>query len=120
MRVAAVLSAADPRALAAFYLRLRGWSVVHDEPVTVMLRPPSRGVGLSFEIEPDYRRPVWPTSANEPQIMAHVDIAVDDVETATQCSLDAGATLAEHQPQEGVRVLIDPAGHPFCLFADPA
>ena len=27
-----------------------------------------------------------------------------------------GATLAEFQPQEDVRVLLDPAGHPFCLY----
>ncbi|WP_406396104.1 VOC family protein [Streptomyces sp. NBC_00887] len=27
-----------------------------------------------------------------------------------------GATLEEHQPQEGVRVFRDPHGHPFCLF----
>jgi len=24
--------------------------------------------------------------------------------------------LAKHQPQQGVRVMIDPEGHPFCLF----
>ena len=29
-----------------------------------------------------------------------------------------GATLAEHQPQEHVRVLLDPVGHPFCLCRD--
>ena len=33
-------------------------------------------------------------------------------------ALKAGAVLAEHQPQQDVRVLLDPAGHPFCLFAD--
>jgi hypothetical protein len=26
--------------------------------------------------------------------------------------------LAEYQPQEHVRVLFDPAGHPFCLCRD--
>ena len=30
--------------------------------------------------------------------------------------LDAGATLAAHQPQKAVRVMLDPDGHPFCLF----
>jgi len=29
-----------------------------------------------------------------------------------------GATLAGHQPQDHVRVLLDPAGHPFCLCRD--
>lgn len=32
-------------------------------------------------------------------------------------AVEAGATVAEHQPQEGVRVMLDPAGHPFCLFS---
>jgi hypothetical protein len=27
-----------------------------------------------------------------------------------------GATLAGFQPQEDVRVFLDPAGHPFCLY----
>jgi hypothetical protein len=27
-----------------------------------------------------------------------------------------GATLAQVQPQDDVRVLLDPDGHPFCLF----
>ncbi len=29
---------------------------------------------------------------------------------------EAGATLAAFQPQDDVRVWIDPAGHPFCLY----
>jgi hypothetical protein len=29
-----------------------------------------------------------------------------------------GALVAEAQPQDNVRVLIDPAGHPFCLVRD--
>ena len=33
-------------------------------------------------------------------------------------AVEAGATLAEHQPQQGVRIMLDPAGHPFCLFCD--
>ncbi|MGB7237372.1 MAG: VOC family protein [Rhodococcus sp. (in: high G+C Gram-positive bacteria)] len=31
---------------------------------------------------------------------------------------EQGATLADHQPQVGVRVMIDPDGHPFCLFPE--
>lgn len=27
-------------------------------------------------------------------------------------------TLAQFQPQDDVRVYLDPAGHPFCLFVD--
>jgi Glyoxalase-like domain len=31
-------------------------------------------------------------------------------------AVEAGATLASYQPQEHVRALLDPAGHPLCLF----
>ncbi|MBB6415142.1 hypothetical protein HDC93_000698 [Streptomyces sp. AK010] len=30
----------------------------------------------------------------------------------------AGARLAGHQPQDDVRVLLDPAGHRFCLYRE--
>jgi hypothetical protein len=54
--------------------------------------------------------------AGEQQIMTHIDIAVEDLEAAVAWAVAAGATLAPHQPQQQVRVLLDPAGHPFCLF----
>jgi hypothetical protein len=48
----------------------------------------------------------------------HLDIEVDDLEAAGAQAVAAGAVLAEHQPQEDVRVYLDPAGHPFCLWVD--
>ena len=48
----------------------------------------------------------------------HLDIEVDDLEAAGAQAVAAGAFLAEHQPQEDVRVYLDPAGHPFCLWVD--
>ncbi len=117
MRIAAtVLGAPDPQALGAFYARLLGWTVVKNEPVWVMVRPPSGGTGLSFQHEPVYVPPVWPPAPSEQQMMAHLDIAVADLAAGVAWARDAGATLAEHQPQEHVRVMFDPAGHPFCLF----
>jgi Glyoxalase-like domain len=53
-------------------------------------------------------------------MLMHLDIAVDDLDAAVAWALAAGADLAEHQPQAGVRVMIDPAGHPFCLFPERA
>ena len=49
-------------------------------------------------------------------MMSHLDIAVDDLEAAVSLAVEAGAVQAEHQPQDDVRVMLDPAGHPFCLF----
>jgi catechol 2,3-dioxygenase-like lactoylglutathione lyase family enzyme len=117
MRISApVLGASDPRALAAFYERLLGWTRGADEPEWVTLRPPSGGAGLSFQREPYFVAPVWPSAPGAQQMTAHLDIAVGDLDTGVAWALEAGARLADVQPQEGVRVMLDPAGHPFCLF----
>jgi len=119
MRISAtVLDAPDPPALGDFYARLLGWAVVDSDPTWTMVRPPGGRTGLSFQLEPAYVRPVWPGVAGEQLMMSHLDIAVDDLDAAVDWALDAGATLADHQPQEHVRVMLDPAGHPFCLFTD--
>ncbi|MFJ5026242.1 VOC family protein [Streptomyces goshikiensis] len=49
-------------------------------------------------------------------MQAHRDIQVDDLDGETERARTWGAALEEHQPQEGVRVLRDPHGHPFCLL----
>ncbi|MFI0485965.1 VOC family protein [Actinomadura sp. 9N215] len=113
---APVLDAPDPRALAAFYRRLLGWTVVQDEPDWVKLRPPNGGTGLSFQTEPLYEAPTWPASADAQQIMAHLDFEVDDLDAAGEHAEATGAVLADFQPEADVRVYLDPAGHPFCLF----
>jgi catechol 2,3-dioxygenase-like lactoylglutathione lyase family enzyme len=111
-----VLDAPDAQQLAAFYQRLLGWTRQQDEPGWVKLGSPDGGPGLSFQSEPAYRRPRWPSDPADQQMMIHLDIRVDDLERAGEHALAAGAVLAEFQPQQDVRVYLDPAGHPFCLF----
>jgi hypothetical protein len=48
----------------------------------------------------------------------HFDFQVGDLDSAVADAVALGATLATTQPQEHVRVLFDPAGHPFCLCRD--
>jgi len=50
--------------------------------------------------------------------MMHFDFQVGDLDSAVPEADALGATVAAHQPQENVRVLLDPAGHPFCLCRD--
>jgi hypothetical protein len=50
--------------------------------------------------------------------MTHFDSQVGDLDAAVEDALALGARLADHQPQAHVRVLFDPAGHPFCLCRD--
>jgi catechol 2,3-dioxygenase-like lactoylglutathione lyase family enzyme len=111
-----VLDAPDPRALAAFYGELLGWTVGREEPDWVTLKPPGGGPGLAFQAEAAYVRPTWPAGPGDQQMMMHLDIEVDDLEAAGAHALAAGAVLAEYQPQADVRVYLDPAGHPFCLW----
>ncbi|SCG79615.1 hypothetical protein GA0070609_5965 [Micromonospora echinaurantiaca] len=113
---ATVLDSPDARELAAFYERLLGWPRDEDEPDWVTLRAPGGGAGLAFQTESDYVRPVWPAGPGDPQMMIHLDIQVDDLEAASAHAVAAGATLADFQPQDDVRVHLDPAGHPFCLY----
>jgi hypothetical protein len=51
-------------------------------------------------------------------MMLHLDLEVDDLDAAVSYALECGAELPDFQPQEKVRVMLDPAGHPFCLYVD--
>jgi catechol 2,3-dioxygenase-like lactoylglutathione lyase family enzyme len=113
---ATVLDAPDANELAAFYRRLLGWEVRSEEEGWVTLAAPDGGAGLSFQTEDHYARPVWPAGPGDPQMSMHLDIEVDDLDAASAHAVAAGATVAEFQPQDDVRVHLDPAGHPFCLF----
>ncbi|MFE3178848.1 VOC family protein [Amycolatopsis sp. NPDC059090] len=116
-----VLDAPEPRALAEFYRELLGWPIGADEPDWVTLRPPEGGAGLSFQLEARYVPPVWPAGAGEQQMQLHLDFEVDGraaLEAAVAKAVAAGARVAGFQPQEDVRVLMDPVGHPFCFWTD--
>jgi len=121
------IGAPAPRDLASFYARMLGWPVTVEEPARpgfpsqdgwAQLRPPDGKPGptLNFEYEAQYTAPVWPSEAGKQHITVHLDIAVNDLDAAVAWAIEAGATPADYQPRERVRVMLDPAGHPFCLF----
>lgn len=110
------ISAPDPGALARFYEQLLGWEITVEEPHWVLMRNPDSGVGLAFQSEKHYTRPVWPATPSDQQMMMHLEIRVDDLTSASAHATACGATLADFQPQADVRVFLDPAGHPFCLW----
>ncbi len=124
------LDCADAEELAAFYGRLLGWEVTaRDGPdaadghaAWILMRDPQGGVGLSFQAEEWYRPPVWPELPGAPHKMIHFEIAVADVEAAVVEVVAIGGRVAAHQPADRdptrLRVMLDPAGHPFCLFTD--
>ncbi len=112
------LSSPNPPELARFYGRLLGWEIGTDEPDWATLKNPDGGIGIAFHIEDVYTRPVWPSKTGEQIMMGHLEILVADLEAGCAHAKACGATLAEFQPQEGVRVHVDPDGHPFCLYID--
>ena len=111
------LNAPDPSALGAFYARLLGWEVKVDEPGWVVVSG-AGDVGLSFEEDVHFQPPVWPSDPHEPPIQMHLDVRATDLAGAVRHAEECGATLHAHQPQDDVRVMVDPAGHVFCLWLD--
>ena len=73
---------------------------------------------IEVQWEPNHRAPTWPSQSGEQTMMMHLDIGVADLESGVLWAIQQGARLADHQPQDGVSVLIDPDGHPFCMFPD--
>lgn len=109
----------DPNELAKFYAALLKWETmpIDDEYTCVYAPGTNQGAYpcIMFQRNPEYKPPVWPDAPEAQQQMAHIDLAVNDLEKAVQYALQCGATLANEQFSEHWRVMLDPAGHPFCL-----
>jgi hypothetical protein len=122
LQVGAVTITSEPgrtRELADFYHRLLGWPIVDVGPKGgwAQLRPPEGETGPTINVEEDraHGRPVWPSEPGQQTATMHLDIGVEDLDAAVAWAIRAGATPADHQPQQHVRVMLDPHGHPFCL-----
>jgi len=105
------LDTADPAASAAFWSGMLGWEVTYSEGDYAMLTGPSNALGFG-RVE-GYVAPSWPNENGSKQF--HFDLAVDDLDAAQEAAVELGATVADPQPSETWRVLLDPSGHPFCL-----
>ncbi|WP_283136671.1 VOC family protein [Rhizohabitans arisaemae] len=102
----------DPHILAAFYRQVLGWEVAHESDDYAMLSNGS--VMLGFGRVKGYTPPNWPNET-EPK-RYHLDFYVDDYDKAEAALLALGAKKPEFQPgADRWRVLLDPAGHPFCI-----
>jgi catechol 2,3-dioxygenase-like lactoylglutathione lyase family enzyme len=109
------MDCADPRALATFYQELTGMQLLYDSDGFVALAAGS-GCDLGFQRVDGYRAPQWP-GQDVPQ-QFHLDLRVEDLDAAEKLALGLGAVRPDHQPGgDRWRVLLDPAGHPFCLVA---
>ena len=113
------IDCADAEELAGFYRRLLGYEESRrDGDGWIALRDPAGGTDMLIQAEEWYQPPEWPEQPGAQDKMIHLEIQVDDLDAAVAHAIRAGARLAEYQPQPAVRVMVDPAGHPFCLFLD--
>jgi hypothetical protein len=104
--------------LATFYSSLLDWSIVHEADDVAIIKPPQDGVYMVFQLANDFVAPVWPAETGDQRTMMHLDIEVTELDEAVAAAISLGAREAQFQPQENVRVLFDPVGHPFCLCRD--
>ena len=114
-----VIDCPDPRALAGFYAELLGLPLIEDnsdgDDWVVLGGPPGHLPRLAFQRAPGLHAPAWPDPERPQQF--HLDVTVDDIETAEKAALALGARRLPGQG-DGFRVYADPAGHPFCLCWD--
>ena len=113
-----MLDAPDPRTLGRFYAELLSWTIWSEDAEGCALDAGEGVAYLSIQRNVDYQPPTWPAPAGTQQMMVHLDFEVSDLAASVDHAVELGAQLAEHQPQQHVRVLLDPVGHPFCLYSD--
>lgn len=116
MRVHSIcIDSDDPQALAGFYARMLGWQVMRSTEDYTQVGVPGERFCLFFQASEGYVPPVWPEEPGMQQQMVHVDFAAEDVEQAVRHAVACGARVADAQFASSAVVMIDPAGHPFCI-----
>jgi catechol 2,3-dioxygenase-like lactoylglutathione lyase family enzyme len=118
--IGVAIDCAEAPPVARFYERLLGFEVRELGPRWAQLWDPAGGVHLNIQGEPWYEPPMWPEQPGEQAKMLHLEVEVDNLEAAVTTALEAGGTEAPWQPpdrnRERIRIILDPAGHPLCLF----
>ena len=106
------LDCSDPIALAEFWAALLEGEVAFRTDGFCAVKT-DHGWLTTAKVE-DYLPPTWPDPRVPKQI--HLDLAAPDLDVAEAEALRLGARTVDHQPSpDRWRVLIDPAGHPFCF-----
>lgn len=106
------LDCADPLELGQFWATMLGGDAISVSADIVAVRTP--WVWLTAHRVESYTPPTWP--ANDVPKQIHLDLAVADLHQAAIEAERLGARhMAEQPAPDRWRVLLDPAGHPFCI-----
>ncbi len=107
------LDCTDPEALGNFWAEALDGKVEYTSENFVGVSTPE-GLWIGAYKVADFQPPEWTSDSSTKQF--HLDISVEDLDAAQEQAIALGATKAEHQPEpDRWRVLLDPAGHPFCV-----
>ncbi len=103
------LDCSDRVELAEFYLQMLGGRLLWTGPTSVGVQVP--GLLLIPQRVEHYRPPEWPGAS-----IVHLDLtAGEHLDEPVKRAVALGARLADPQPDPRWKVLLDPAGHPFCI-----
>jgi len=112
-----VLDCPDPWLLSVFYTALLGKPLTHNEDDGFAMIGEAGAQPMLFQEVAGYRPPRWPDPAHPQQL--HLDVLVDDLDSAEQATLALGATRVPGGGGKTFRVFLDPVGKPFCLCTEP-
>ena len=107
--------------MVSFYVELLGLTVADREDRWAALRDPAGGIGINVQADDDFVRPTWPAAPPAQSMQMHLEIEAVDVPASADWARSLGASEAVPQPADRdvttLRVMLDPAGHPFCLWS---
>lgn len=103
----------EPVDLARFYLALLGGDLLWENTSSSGIRTHS-GLNIVAQRVANYIPPTWPSAS-----IVHFDLdASGSLDESVAHAVECGATEAAEQPDPRWRVLLDPAGHPFCITTE--
>jgi hypothetical protein len=103
------LDCADPARLAEFYVQLLGGRLLWSRATSAGVQ--ASGLLLIPQLVENYQPPAWPGAS-----IVHLDLtAGDHLDEPANRAISLGAVPVDPQLDPRWRVLLDPAGHPFCI-----
>jgi len=122
---AIVLDSGNSDELADFYQKLLGWEketqFFEGDKWVIVKSGSGEGLPLVFQEVPDYVRPKWPNAEGNQQQMMHLDfyVSAEDYQSEVARAISYGAGVSDVQYSDALKVMLDPAGHPFCIIPLP-